>query len=51
MRELLAHPTALKLYVMRTGSVHMSGNIHFNKPSLGGMKKNPPFFHWSFQNF
>lgn len=31
MLGMLDHPRDLKLYVMRTGSVHMSGNIHFNK--------------------
>lgn len=45
IRELLAHPHALKLYVMRTGSVHMSGNIHFNKknPRFKSMPKDDRF--------
>lgn len=45
IRELLAHPNALKLYVMRTGSVHMSGNIHFNKksPRFKSMPKDERF--------
>lgn len=31
--SILRQPAELKLYVMYTGSVHMSGNIHFNRKS------------------
>lgn len=38
-------PVDMKLYVMRTGSVHMSGNIHFNKksPQFKSMPKDERF--------
>ncbi len=45
MRGLLDDPHDLKLYVMKTGSVHMSGNIHFNKksPRFKSMPKDERF--------
>jgi N-acyl homoserine lactone hydrolase len=38
-------PVDMKLYVMSTGSVHMSGNIHFNKksPEFKSMPKDERF--------
>lgn len=38
-------PADVKLYVMQTGSVHMSGNIHFNKksPEFKSMPKDTRF--------
>ncbi len=45
LAEALKNPHALKLYVMQTGSVHMSGNIHFNKksPKFASMPKDKRF--------
>lgn len=45
MLDRLDRPCDLELYVMRTGSVHMSGNIHFNKkdPRFGSMPKDGRF--------
>jgi N-acyl homoserine lactone hydrolase len=39
------HPVDLKLYVLHTGSVHMSGNIHFNRksPAFKSMPKDERF--------
>lgn len=44
-KDIFAHPVGLKLYVMHTGSVHMSGNIHFNKksPEFKSMPKDKRF--------
>ncbi len=43
--EVMKNTHALKLYVMQTGSVHMSGDIHFNKksPKFASMPKDKRF--------
>ncbi len=43
--QYLDNPADVKLYVMHTGSVHMSGNIHFNKksPEFKSMPKDARF--------